>query len=231
MDATPIAAVDEATHMQLDRTAAALLVIQTDPIDADTITRICTDHAASMVATSSDPDEATALLAARRAAYPALERLGATLLDDIAVPRTQIPALLAHCEQTAQQTGVTIGVFGHAGDGNLHPTIVYDADSTQQAAAARRAFTAILSGALELGGTVTGEHGVGALKPEWLTDELDPTVAELHHQVKTLFDPAGILNPGRALPPQPGAPPLFAGPTTPIESEAPLTHLRQGVSA
>jgi glycolate oxidase len=104
------------------------------------------------------------LLAARRAAYPALERLGTTLLDDVAVPVPRVPDLIAAIERIATESGVVIGTFGHAGDGNLHPTVVYDATDPSQVQAARKAFDRIVDATLALGGTLTGEHGVGQLK-------------------------------------------------------------------
>ena len=140
------------------------------------------------------------LMAARRLAYPALERRGATLLDDVGVPLGAIPALLSGIEAIAAREELLIGTFGHAGDGNMHPTVVYDPADPDAAARARQAFAAIVELALSLGGTVTGEHGVGVLKQDHLAAELGDAL-DLHHAVKRAFDPAGILNPGKALPP------------------------------
>jgi glycolate oxidase len=152
-----------------------------------------------MVVTSDEEAEGRMLMAARRLAFPALERRGATLLDDVAVPLPAIGALLAGVERIAAEHGLLIGTFGHAGDGNMHPTIVYDASDPDEVRRTLGAFAAILDLALALGGTVTGEHGVGLLKRGHLAAELGSDVLGLHHAVKAALDPAGLLNPGRAI--------------------------------
>ena len=205
MDATTIRVVDEAHRMDLDRDAAALVLAQCDtgPRAAEDIAELavrCEAAGAGFVASTDDPAEGEALLAARRAAYPSLERLGATLLDDVCVPVSALPAAIAAIEAIAERYELLIGTFGHAGDGSLHPTIVHDATSADRAA---KAFDDILTAALELGGTITGEHGVGRLKAHRLADELGPAGIRLQHAVKAAFDPAGILNPGAVLPPLP----------------------------
>lgn len=138
------------------------------------------------------------LTAARRLAYPALERLGATLLDDVGVPLAAVPALLTGVERIAERHGVLIGTFGHAGDGNMHPTVVYDPGDPDAVDRARAAFADIVALALDLGGTMTGEHGVGLLKRPWLERELGAS-KELHDAVRRAFDPDGLLNPGKAV--------------------------------
>jgi glycolate oxidase len=135
---------------------------------------------------------------ARQLAYPALERTGTTLLDDVAVPLPRIPALLAGVERIAAEHGVLIGTFGHAGDGNMHPTVVYDHRDDDQVRRARAAFDAIVDLALSLGGTVSGEHGVGLLKTAHLDAELGDARA-LGRAIKDAWDPAGTMNPGKAI--------------------------------
>jgi len=202
MDRTTLVAVESMTRMELDTDAAALVVVQSDAVGADqTIARcevLCREHEARDVVITHDPDEGEMLLAARRMALPALERLGTTLLDDVAVPRPKIPALLALTEAAATRHGVVIGTFGHAGDGNLHPTIVFDGTDSASRAAAFAAFEDIVHGAVALGGTITGEHGVGMLKRDYLPTMLGAAERALMHRIKAAFDPHGILNPGKA---------------------------------
>ncbi len=107
--------------------------------------------------------------------------------------------LIAAVEEISQRLGIVIGVFGHAGDGNLHPTVIFDAADPESTTTARAAFDEMTRAALELGGTVTGEHGVGRLKREWLARELDPTALAVHAAIKSALDPYGRLNPGAVL--------------------------------
>lgn len=199
MDRTTVHAVDDLTRMELDRDAAAMVLAQADGADAQAVIeaaeRLCEAHGASYVAVTSDEAEGRLLMQARSAALPALEKLGQCLLDDVAVPVPKIPELLALCAAAAQ--GVTIGTFGHAGDGNLHPTIVYDAKDPASVRAAEQAFERIIEGALALGGSVTGEHGVGTLKRRHLAQMLGARELELMRGIKAVFDPRGILNPGK----------------------------------
>lgn len=206
MDQTTLRAVERWQRMELDTEAAALLLVQSDQpgagaaADIEVVTGLCDGAGADAVIASDDPEEGAMLLAARRFAYPALERLGATLLDDVAVPRRRIPELLAGIGEIGHAGGVTIGTFGHAGDGNFHPTIVYDREDASAHDAALAAFDAIVRLALSLGGTVTGEHGIGLLKRSHLALELSDVAAGVHHAIKHALDPLGILNPGKALP-------------------------------
>jgi len=203
LDRTTVAAVEAMTHMGLDAGTGALLLLQCDGADAAEQARLCAlaceRAGASYVASTDDVAEGEALLAARRAAYPALEQLGTTLLDDVSVPVPRVPDLVRAVEQIAQQCGVLIGTFGHAGDGNLHPTIVYDATDPAQVRAANDAFERIVTATLALGGTLTGEHGVGLLKQPYLDRQLGSAERALMARIKAAFDPAGLLNPGKGL--------------------------------
>jgi glycolate oxidase len=205
LDNTTIRAIERWKRMDLDLDAQALLVAQSDLAgqqgrqEIATIERICREAGADLVVTTDDPEESVLLLAARRLAYPALEQLGTTLLDDVAVPRSAVTRMVGEVARIAARHGVLIGTFGHAGDGNLHPTIVYDATDPAQVAAAAAAFDDLVAAALELGGTVTGEHGVGLLKRDHLATELGPVALRLHRAVKDAFDPANLLNPGKVL--------------------------------
>jgi glycolate oxidase len=204
LDRTTIHAVERFQPMDLDQDAAALVFACSDTggetarAEAVQIAEICEELGATLVVVSEDEAEGRMLMAARRLAYPALERLGATLLDDVAVPIARVADLVRAVERIASETGLLIGTFGHAGDGNLHPTIVYDRSDPGSVATARHAFAAIVNAALELGGTATGEHGVGLLKREFLEQELGDTLA-LHRSIKRALDPESLLNPGKAL--------------------------------
>jgi len=203
MDRTTVRAVDELTRMDLDRDAAAFVLVQSDASDAARAVAeceaICNEHAAKSVLCTSDVEEGRLLLAARRMALPALEELGTTLLDDVAVPTAAIPEMLMRIATIGEEAGLVIGTFGHAGDGNLHPTIVFDRTDARSATAARLAFDRIVRAAVELGGTITGEHGVGSLKRDYLSAMLGQNERALMRRIKDSFDPRGILNPGKAI--------------------------------
>lgn len=155
---------------------------------------------ATEVMEADDPAEGELLLAARRCVLLAMERLGTTMIDDVCVPRTRLAELMAGCERIAAEQGLVVAVPGHAGDGNMHPIVVFDEADADQTRRAQTAFDDIMALGLELGGTITGEHGVGVLKRDWLARELGPVAMRLHRSVKQALDPTGILNPGKVLP-------------------------------
>jgi glycolate oxidase len=199
MDAAAVAAVEAVRPMGLDPGIGALLLAQVDGgAHEATAVRIAFEGAsASYVAVSDDPDEAELLMGARRMAIPCVERLGTVLIEDISVPIPRIPELVAAVEAISSRHATAIPVIGHAGDGNLHPLVTFDASDAGAAARAEAAFDEIMWAALDLGGTVTGEHGVGTLKARHLTRQLGPDVLELTRAVKAAIDPRGILNPGK----------------------------------
>ena len=206
MDRTSMTAVETWRPMGLDTTAEALLIAQVDTPgtageqEADQLLALCEQAGAIEAYRSEDPEQAEMLLGARRMVIPALEAMGDWLLDDISVPRTQLARAVGMIEEAAAKHDVVIGTFGHAGDGNLHPTIVVprgDADAMQRA---MNAFNELLDIALALGGTVTGEHGIGTLKAPYLAKELDEVAIDWHGRIKQALDPLGILNPGKSLP-------------------------------
>ena len=204
MDGTCIRAVDDVMKADLDRDAAALLLAQSDSggevavAEIAALTRLCEEAGADFVHSTDDPAEGDLLMTARRMALPALERLGSSLLlDDVAVPRSQVATFIDGCDAIAASSGLVIGVVGHAGDGNMHPTVVFDGADPDQRTRAFGAFDAILELGLSLGGTITGEHGVGTLKADWLEREIGEVSLSVHQAVKHALDPAGILNPGK----------------------------------
>jgi glycolate oxidase len=143
--------------------------------------------------------ESEGLMAARRAAFPALERLGITLLEDVAVPRGRIVELVAAVERIADEHQIQIGTFGHVGDGNLHPTLIIPRGDGAAHRRALEAAAAILAIALSLGGTISGEHGIGLLKRDELARELGPEGIRVSWAIKNALDPLGIMNPGKVL--------------------------------
>ncbi len=203
MDRTTLVAVEKMTQMGLDTEAAAFVLVQSDaPTAAAMIERatdICRLHAARDVMASSDPEEGKQLLTARRLALPALEKLGATLLDDVAVPKPALPTMFARIDDIARKHQLIIGTFGHAGDGNLHPTIVWAHGDPQAETAAREAFNDIVLAAMELGGTIAGEHGVGSLKQSYMKQMVGEAERALMLRIKFAFDPNNILNPNKAI--------------------------------
>jgi glycolate oxidase len=196
LDGPTLRAIDPA------RTDGALLLVQTDgagaAAEASTVEDVLARHGAT-VAVTTDPAEAERLLAVRRAALPALERLGRPLIEDIAVPRGRLAEATSAVQAIGERTGVPVYVVAHAADGNLHPLLVVDPAADTIPAPAWRAAEEIFQLALRLGGTMTGEHGVGVLKRAWLRRELGGANHDLQRDLKNLFDPHGILNPGKAI--------------------------------
>jgi glycolate oxidase len=192
----------------LDLSAEATVIAQVDQEGLDPVTLEVglTERGASYVAISEDPVEADMLMEARRRAFPALQALGDVLLDDVSVPASRVGHLVRSIAEIAARHQVRIATFGHAADGNLHPTIIYDRHSANQEAAAQAAFAEVLTAALALGGSITGEHGVGVLKKRFLGQELGVAGLELTNRIKEAVDPLGILNPGKVVDLPPGVP-------------------------
>lgn len=206
IDRTCLHAVAQWQGWDLPEGAEALLLAKVDePGDtgmalADRLATLFAEAGGAQVERSDDPDEILRLFTARRLAYPALERLGPVLTEDICVPRGRVPQMLARIEAIAAAHDVVIANIAHAGDGNLHPLIIAPEGDAAAKARAKAAFDEIVDGCRALGGTVTGEHGVGLLKLPGAANELSPTVLGMHRAIKSALDPAGILNPGKAFP-------------------------------
>ena len=205
MDRTSVRAVEAQLRMGLDETCGALLLGRSDAggaqsaAEAARIEAACAAAGATYVAATDDEDEGEQLMAARRMAIPCVERLGTVLIDDVGVPIPRIPELIGGVEAVAARTDTVIAVIGHAGDGNFHPLVVFDRADAAAVARAEEAFGAVMDVALGLGGTITGEHGVGTLKRPWLRPQVGDDVAALAKRIKDALDPLGILNPGKAL--------------------------------
>ncbi|MER0480191.1 FAD-linked oxidase C-terminal domain-containing protein [Streptomyces sp. Edi2] len=202
MDRTSIRAVNAMAQMGLPASTEALLLAAFDTPDpaADlaAVGALCTAAGATEVVPAETAAESDLLLQARRLTLTALERVkSATMIDDVCVPRSRLAELLDGTAAIAEKYDLTIGVCAHAGDGNTHPTVCFDAADPDESRRARESFDAIMALGLQLGGTITGEHGVGVLKKEWLARELGPVGLELQRGIKGVFDPLGILNPGK----------------------------------
>ncbi|MFF1823558.1 FAD-binding oxidoreductase [Kribbella sp. NPDC058245] len=205
MDRTTIAAVNSYKRMDLPTEAAAMLIAQSDAggeagaADVAAVAKLCRDNGAIECIEADDPAEGELLLEARRAALVALDQLGTTMIDDVCVPRSRLADFIGAVEALATELDITVGVLGHAGDGNMHPTVVFDPTDPGQAERAQLAFDRIMEVGLELGGTITGEHGVGVLKRAWLAEEIGPVAIDVHRAIKTALDPGNLLNPGKVV--------------------------------
>ncbi|MGW4847298.1 FAD-binding oxidoreductase [Nocardia brasiliensis] len=205
MDSVSINAVEDELRMGLDRKAAALLVARSDAPgefagrEAEIMLAACEKAGATEAFHTADAEEGEAFTAARRFAIPAVEKLGALLLEDVGVPLPRLGDLVTGVAEIAARNEVTISVIAHAGDGNTHPLIVHDPADAAMTERAHRAFGEIMDLAIALGGTITGEHGVGRLKKAWLPDQLGADVMALTQRIKDALDPHGILNPGAIL--------------------------------
>jgi glycolate oxidase len=185
--------------------AGAWLLVLTDARvggedDIAEYVRVCRSHDALSLETANDPERVAGLLASRRLLNPAMRAyLGASLNDDVSVPRTRLGDIFAKLAELSEEIGLPIGTGGHVGDGNLHPVIAYDPADPAQLEVARGGHERIMALAVEFGGTISGEHGIGTEKLAALDLELTPRVRELQHALKAVLDPKGILNPGKKL--------------------------------
>ncbi|MFE4251363.1 FAD-binding oxidoreductase [Streptomyces sp. NPDC056910] len=198
-------AVEDWKHLGIEPGAAALLLARIDApgdagaAEAAAVAEAFTDAGALWAEQSTDAVEAEALFDVRRLAYPALERLGPVLTEDICVPRSAVPGMLATVEEIGQRHGVRIATIAHAGDGNLHPLLISPPGDAEARRAAQAAFEELLGAAIAVGGTVTGEHGVGLLKRGGMRQELGPEVCAVQRAVKNTLDPLDLFNPGKVV--------------------------------
>lgn len=201
LDRASIAAIQALADYGFPRDCAAALVVQSDRHghtgeDVQRFASALEAAGATDVAVADDAQEAEVLMAGRRALNPALERKGGRFVEDVCVPVARLADLIRAGEEISQQTGVEVTMSGHAGDGNLHPCFYFDRADPDSRRRAEAAFGLLVEVALGLGGTITGEHGVGSLKRDYLPLELGEPELERQRSIKALFDPLGIMNPG-----------------------------------
>jgi glycolate oxidase len=208
MDETAIACTEEAMHLNLPLDVEAILIIESDGSDEafvlsemDGIARICKEQGARQVKVAKNELERSNLWEARRSVTAALARRTPNKLgEDITVPRSAIPEAVRRLKAISANYGLPIVIFGHAGDGNLHPNILFDKRDPEQWAKVGQMVKEEFATALELGGTLSGEHGVGTLKRPYLEDALGPLSIEMQKRIKQVLDPLNILNPGKIFP-------------------------------
>ncbi len=207
MDQGATRAVENFKHLGLPTDVEALLLVAVDG-DEESVKReivavaeILRQSGAREVRQARSAEESEALWEGRRNLSPAIARLATHKLgEDIAVPRSQIPAMIARFQEIARANDVPTVVYGHIGDGNLHPTLLFDRRDAALMKRVEKAAGEILDAAVALGGTLTGEHGIGLFKRDHMTSALDPVALTWMVAIKKLFDPNGIMNPGKKLP-------------------------------
>ena len=193
---------------ELPHEAGALLMIETDGLlsqldhAVQTLRRAASNEGLLEIHSAESAEEIAALWAARKALSPALRNIAPKKInEDVVVPVSNIPALIRGLEQLSRQYAIPIINFGHAGNGNIHVNLLIDPDDPQQMQNAARCLDAVFSLVLKLNGTLSGEHGVGLEKRDFIGREIDPVTLDLMRRIKHQFDPLGLLNPGKMLPP------------------------------
>lgn len=210
MDGATVGMINAYGDFGLPDRAGALLLVQSDApgqagvTELESFEAIASAQGADEVFFSDDPADSEMLVAARRAVSPAMEKYvsglgGGELIDDVCVPRSRLGEFFARLDEIAGRHSVEVSTAGHAGDGNMHPSVLFDAHDPASVAEAKETFAEIMQLGLDLGGTITGEHGVGYLKKDWLVRELDAGARALQTSIKAAVDPLGILNPGKML--------------------------------
>jgi glycolate oxidase len=204
LDQMTIRCVEDYAHVGLPTDCSALLLMETDghaaavTDEANQMAEIARSHRAREVRIAHDKAEATALATARRNAFSALARVKpTTILEDVTVPRSELATMLRFIADTARSHDLLVGTFGHMGDGNLHPTFLADERNADEMRRVHVALDAIVTETIRLGGTITGEHGVGLAKKRWLRQQVGDDSYALMRQLKRTLDPQGLLNPGK----------------------------------
>src|ERR1017187_2917472 len=204
LDRTTIRCVEEYAHVGLPLDAEAILLMETDGHPAVVeeqsarMIELARSHRARDVRIARDAAEAEKLTSARRAAFSALARVSpTTILEDATVPRSELAAMIAFIQETAAKYQLRIGIFGHFGDGNLHPTFLCDERNPEEIKRVHAAFREIFEKAIALGGTITGEHGIGLAKKEFLEKFAGKAGLDVMRALKRTLDPNNVLNPGK----------------------------------
>lgn len=204
MDQPTLKVVEDFAKIGLPVHAKAMLAIEQDGSEEDVerdlkrIEAICYESGATQMKIASSPEEGAKVMEARRSALAALSRLRpTTILEDATVPRSKIADMVLEVQRIAQKYNVQICTFGHAGDGNLHPTAMTDARNPEEIHRVEQAFAEIFEVAIALGGTITGEHGVGIVKAPYLEWKVGAAGLDMMKRIKDAIDPAGIMNPGK----------------------------------
>jgi glycolate oxidase len=206
VDNMTLRCVEDYAHVGLPLDAESLLLMETDghpgqvEEEAEVMLRIARENGATSIEVAETVEDADRLKSARRMAFSALARLRpTTLLEDITVPRSELPGMVEEVQRIAGRNDIMIGTFGHAGDGNLHPTILCDERDSAEMARVDRALDELFEAAVNRGGTVTGEHGVGLAKRPYFNRLTVSGTLELTRRVRNAVDPNGVLNPGKML--------------------------------
>jgi glycolate oxidase len=208
MDETAIDCIEAAMGLGLPLDKEAILIIEIDGNDEamvlseiQQVAEICRKRGAADVQVARDEVQRADLWRARRSVSPSLARKAPNKLgEDISVPRSQIPAAVRRIKEISKKYGLPIVVFGHAGDGNLHPNILFDRRDPDQWERVEKMVAEIFAAAVALGGTLSGEHGVGVLKREYMELALGADSIDVQQRIKAALDPQGLLCPGKVLP-------------------------------
>jgi len=204
LDGVTINCVEAYTHIGLPQNAQAILLIEVDGSSWDTeweakkVAEICSRHQPLEAKLALTPSESTSLTLARRSALASLARVRpTTILEDVTVPPSKLMEIMSKINQIAKTHNIQVGIFGHAGDGNLHPTFLTDGRDEEEMKRVEAAITEVFEVTLKLGGTISGEHGIGLTKARFLPSQVKPSGLKVMKAIKEGFDPQNILNPGK----------------------------------
>ncbi len=224
MDKTTLQCIESYSKLGLLTNKESMLLIELDghkivvEEDINKVKVICEQNNSSNIIIAKNELEAIKLKLARRVAFSSLARIKpTTILEDVSVPRSELPVMLEKIEEISKQQNVMIGNFGHAGDGNLHPTILTDEKNESELKRAQIAFDSILNETIRIGGSITGEHGTGLVKKQFLKKMVGEPAIETMQKIKSVLDPNGVLNPGKIFSLKP-------------KCEGPLPHRQEQIS-